>query len=344
MVSKEGKVSPTVIFAEQSFVSTSQSHMAKLKAVAQVKTASSSDEEALLKEVREATVIISEYAPITGRVMDSAPNLKGVISYGVGFNQIDVEAAAERGIYVANLRGSNSEAVAELAASLMLGLLRNLPRSDKYVKDKKWDSTESAKYPPWTIGKELYGKTLGLVGIGEIGKRVTRICGKGFNMRVIASDPFVTKEQASQLGAELLDLQTVLKSSDIVTVHVPLSAETKGLIGAKEIAMMKKTAYLINTSRGPVVDESALTQALREGKIAGAGLDVFQKEPMPFDNSLLDLENTVLSPHIAGSTEEALNTMNDMVVDESIRIIRGEIPKNLVNRSQLIAKGHLKAT
>lgn len=310
--------------------------MSKLKSIAQVKIASSSDEETLRKEARDATVIISDYALINANVMDSAPKLKGLVSAGVGFNQIDVDAAAERGIFVANLRGSNSEAVAELAVSLMLSLLRRVPRCDEYVRNKKWDVIDSAKYPQWTNGKELFGKTLGLVGIGEIGKRVARICGKGFNMQVLASDPFLTQEQASQLGAELVNLQTLLKSSDVVSVHVPLSGETRGLIGAKEINLMKKSAYLVNTSRGAVVDESALIQALKQGRIAGAGLDVFEKEPAQFDNPILGLENTVFSPHVGGSTEEACNAMNDMVVDAASRIVRGEVPKNLVVRTFVV--------
>jgi D-3-phosphoglycerate dehydrogenase len=336
------EISPTIFFAERCDICNSPSHMSKLESVAKVKWGSSGEEAVLAAEARDAKIIVSDYLPITSRIMNAAPNLKGLISYGVGFNQIDVNAASERGIFVVNLRGSNSEAVAELTVSMMLALLRNLVKSDQYVRSNKWDTTESAKYPDWTLGKELYEKTVGIVGIGEVGKRVARICAKGFNMHVLAFDPFVTKEQASQLGAELVDLKTLLKLSDIVTVHVPLSAETKGLMGDKEIGLMKKSAYLINTSRGPVLDESALRDALREGRIAGAGLDVFEKEPIPMNSSLLKLGNTVLTPHIASSTREAREAMNNMVVEDAIRIIRGEVPKNLVNRSQLVAKGYLK--
>lgn len=344
MISKQSDSrSPVIFFTEHTIIFDSPSHLSRLKSLAQIRTASSSEKNVLSKEVREATVIVSDYVPITAEIMESAPHLKGIISFGVGFNQIDVEAAAERGIFVANLRGSNSEAVAEHAVSLMLSALRNLPKCEQYLRNGKWVSTESAEYPGWTTGKELYGKTLGLVGIGEIGRRVARICARGFNMRVLATDPYVTKDQASQLGAELVDLATLLRSSDVVSVHVPLSKETKGLIGAKEIAMIKKTAYIVNTSRGPIVDEPSLIQALKEKRIAAAGLDVFEKEPIPKDSPLIQLENIVLTPHIAGFTQEAVNAMNDMVVDEATRIVRGEIPKNLVNRPQLVARGHLDA-
>ena len=341
---KKNGILPTIFFAERCDMLNSPSHISKLESIAQVKWASSDEEAAILAEVRDATIIISDYVPITSRIMDSAPNLRGIISYGVGFNQIDVNAASERGIFVVNLRGSNAESVAELAVSMMVALLRSLLKSDQYVRNKKWDTTESGKYPDWTLGSELYKKTLGIVGIGEVGKRVARICSKGFNMRLLASDPFTTKEKALELGAELVDLNTLLKLSDIVTVHVPLSAETKGLIGAREISLMKKSACIINTSRGPVLDEAALMNALKEGKIAGAGLDVFEKEPIPTNSPLMELDNTVLTPHVASSTREAREAMKDMVVEEATRIAQGELPKNLVNRSQLVAKGHLRET
>jgi D-3-phosphoglycerate dehydrogenase len=227
---------------------------------------------------------------------------------------------------------------------MMVALLRNLCKSDQYVRGKKWDTTEAAKYPDWTLGNELYEKTLGIVGIGEVGRRVASICGKGFNMRLLAFDPFITKEKALEFGAELVDLRTLLKLSDIVTVHVPLCAETKGLIGAKEIGLMKKSAYLINTSRGAVIDEKALTDALKEGRIAGAGLDVFEKEPISKNSLLIELGNTVLTPHVASSTREAREAMKDMVVDEAERIVRGDLPRNLVNKPQLVAKGYLRGT
>ncbi len=306
-----------------------------------MKWAVSDREEALAKEVTQANVIVAEYAPITRKVINSAP-LRMIIAYGVGYNHIDVDAASEKGVFVTNFRGSNSEAVAELTVCMMLALLRNLRECDQHIRNKRWKNVESGKLPDWMIGTELYGKTLGIVGIGEIGKRVARICGKGFSMRILATDPFVTREQAQEIGAELIDLESLLRSSDIVTVHVPLSAETRCLIGAKEIGLMKKSACLINTSRGFVADEAALIQALKERKIAAAGLDVFQKEPISTDNPLLGLDNTVLSPHIAGSTRESFEAYERILLEEVTRVARGELPKNLVNRSQLAARGHLR--
>ena len=326
----------SILFADHCYMS--KQSMSKLENLARVRWAVSDREKDLVEETSEAEVIVSEYARITRRIIDSAPNLKGIIAYGAGFNHIDVDAASDSQIFVTNCRGANSEAVAELAISLMLALLRNLNKCDQYVRNRKWDIAESGKMPVWTKGRELCGKTLGIVGIGEIGRRIARICGKGFDMKILATDPFVTKEQALQFGAELVDLETLLKSSDVVTVHVPLGAKTKSLIGAKEIALMKESAIIVNTSRGSVVDESALADALGKGKIAGAGLDVFQQEPIPLNSPLLELDGTCLTPHVGGVTYEALDAVSDVVAEEATRIMRGEIPRNLINRSKLVIK------
>jgi lactate dehydrogenase-like 2-hydroxyacid dehydrogenase len=260
----------------------------------------------------------------------------------VGFDHIDICAASDKGIPVTNCRGANSEAVAELAVCMMLALIRNLHQCNRYVRSRQWDSTDSGKLPTWTRGRDLYKKTLGIVGLGAVGKKVARICGKGFDMKILATDPFVTKEEALQIGAELVDLETLLRCSDIVTLHAPLSMETTRLIDKNEIDLMKNSAYLINTSRGQVMSESALVKALNNGGIAGAGLDVFQREPIPNDNPLLEIDNLILTPHVASETWEALNAVADTVVEEAKRIIKGEIPKNIVNRAQLEAKGYLK--
>ena len=299
--------------------------------------------EDLAERVRQtnAKVIISEYFKITDRVMTAAPNLKGVVVWGVGYDHVDVNAASERGIYVANTRGSNSESVAEHVFAFILNLSRKLMQSDAFVRKGEWTSREEAGLPRELTSHDLYRKTLGIVGFGHIGTLVARIA-RGFNMRVLASDPYVAAEFVKENSAELVDLQTVLRESDFITLHVVLTDETRNLIGTRELNLMKPTACLVNASRGAVVDEAALVEALRNKKIGGACLDVFSKEPIDLSNPLLEFNNVVMTPHCAGNSEEALATTAMMVSEETVRILRDEVPKNLVNRSQLLRKGTIK--
>jgi len=313
--------------------------MELLESVGTVVWAPEKIEKKLVAKVLGATVIAAEYNHITGDVMDAAKGtLKGIVAYGVGCNHIDVTAATESGLYVANCKGSNAEAVAELAVTLMLNISRGTHVGDRLIRDGKWRSDQSGDLPPILRGKELARKTLGLVGMGEIGRRVARIA-KGFEMRILAYDPYISPEILGQSGAEAADLPHLMREADYISLHVPLSAETKGLIGEAEIALMKTTAYLVNTARGAVVDEKALLDALRNRKIAGAGLDVFSVEPLPLRSQFLKLNNVVLTPHIGGLTQEALEEVSRMTAEESVRIVRGEIPVNLVNRKELAAKG-----
>jgi len=299
-------------------------------------------EDELVEKLRNANakVVISEYFTITGRVMDASQVLKGVVVWGVGYDHVDVEAASERGIYVANTRGSNAESVAEHVFALMLGLSRKLLRTDAFVRKGGWVSREEAGLPHELIAQDSYGKTLGIVGLGAVGSRAARIA-RGFNMRVLAYDPYVSVEEAKEMGAELVGLEKLLRESDFVTLHVILTEETRGMISTRELSLMKSTAYLINASRGPVIDEEALIRALKEKKIAGAGLDVFTKEPIDLENPLLKFNNVVVTPHCAGNSEEALKATSLMVSHEAKRILRNEIPKNLVNRPQLSKRGYL---
>jgi len=269
---------------------------------------------------------------------DAKSNLKGIVAYGVGYNHIDINAATERGLYVANCKGSNAEAVAELAVTLMLDISRLAHIGDRFIRDGEWRSEQSGELPSVLKGKELAKKTLGLVGMGEIGTRVARIA-KGFDMKVLVFDPYLSPEIIRQVGAEPADLPSLIRQSDYVSVHAPLSAETRHLIGEKEIELMKPTAYLINTARGAVVDEKALVTALRRKKIAGAGLDVFAVEPLPAHSPLLKLDNVVLTPHIGGATEEAVAEVSRVTAEECARIVQREVPVNLVNRKELAAKG-----
>jgi D-3-phosphoglycerate dehydrogenase len=286
-------------------------------------------------------VIISEYFKITGRVMDASQALRGIVVWGVGYDHVDVKAASERGIYVANTRGSNAESVAEHAFALMLSLSRKLLPTDAFVRKGGWMTREEAGLPHELMAQDLYGKTLGIVGFGAIGSRVARIA-HGFNMRVLTYDPYVSAEATREAKVESVDLEKLLKESDFVTLHTALTEETKGMISTKELDLMKPTAYLINASRGPVIDEEALIEALKEKKIAGAGLDVFIKEPIDPGNPLLKFDNVIVTPHCAGNSEEALKATSLMVSQETLRILGDEIPKNLVNRAQLFERGYLR--
>jgi len=316
--------------------------MRDLESEGKVIRADCKSEDELVEKVRDdnAKVVISEYFKITGQVMDASPFLKGVVVWGIGYDHVDVEAASERGIYVANTRGSNAESVAEHALALMLSLSRKLLRTDAFVRKGGWVSREEAGLPHELIAQDLYGKTLGIVGLGAIGSRVARIA-HGLNMRVLAYDPYVSIEAAKERGAESVGLEKLLRESDFVTLHVVLTEETRGMLRTRELNLMKPTAYLINASRGPIIDEEALIRALREKKIAGAGLDVFIKEPIDLENPLLKFDNVVVTPHCAGNSEEALRATALMVSQEAVRILRDEVPKNLVNRPQLLKRGYL---
>jgi len=339
-LTSKGEELPTMICADR-FYMTDEAIRA-LEGKGKVMWADCKSEDELVEKVcnTNAKVVMSEYFKITSRVMDASHVLKGIVVWGVGYDHVDVKAASERGIYVANTRGSNAESVAEHAFALVLALSRKLLRTEAFVRKGGWVSREEAGLPHELIAHDLYEKTLGIVGLGAIGSRVARIA-YGFNMRVLAYDPYVSVEAAKEKRVELISLEKLLKESDFVTLHVVLTEDTKGMIGARELNLMKPTAYLINASRGPIVDEEALVRALREKKIAGAGLDVFAKEPVDLENPLLKLDNVVVTPHCAGNSEEALRATSLMVSQEAIRILCDQIPKNLVNRPQLIERGFL---
>jgi len=301
------------------------------------------NEDGLIREVQNVKpkVIISEYFKISGRVMDASPNLKGIVVWGVGYDHIDVEAASERGIYVVNTRGSNAESVAEHVFAFMLCLSRRLLRADNLIREEQWAAREESGLPEELVAQDLYGKTIGIVGLGAVGSCVAKIA-HGFNMRVLAYDPFINVEVAKDRGANLVSLENLLRKSDFVTFHVVLTEETKDMISTKELKLMKTTAYLINASRGPVIDEKALIKALRQKKIAGVGLDVFTEEPIDINNPLLKIENVIVTPHCAGNSKEALERTSLMVSEEAMRILSNNVPRNLVNKSQLVEKGYLR--
>lgn len=282
----------------------------------------------LLKKVKGVDALLCLLTDnVDAEVMDAAgPNLKIIANYAVGYNNIDVEEATKRGIMVTNTPGVLTETTADFAWALLMAIARRVVEADKFVRSGKFRGWE----PMLLIGTDVYGATLGVVGFGRIGQAVARRA-LGFNMRVLYYDSKRVPEQIErELKATFVDLPTLLRESDFVTLHVPLTKETHHLIGEKELKMMKKEAYLINTARGPVVDEKALVKALKEGWIKGAALDVFENEP-EIEPELLTLDNVVLAPHIASGSYATRSKMSIMVAENIIKALSGEVPPNLVN-------------
>ncbi|MBD3182872.1 hydroxyacid dehydrogenase [Candidatus Poribacteria bacterium] len=293
---------------------------------AEIIWASGYDEDTICNQVVDVSgIVIRANGSVTGRIMDSAPNLKVVGRHGVGVDNIELEAATERGIYVVNTPGVNNEAVAEHAVGLMLSLTKLITAGDKALRNGNWN------YRYQRRGQEMKGQTLGIVGLGNIGYRVAQICHFAFDMEILYCDEVDKQDVAKEIKASKVELEELLKSSDYVSLHVPSLPTTRYLINSENIKLMKKTAYLINTSRGPVVDTEALIEALDNNLITGTGLDVYEEEPLPDDDKILDAPNTILTPHVASHTEEAMKAMA-MVVEDVIQVINGNKPKNPVNQ------------
>jgi D-3-phosphoglycerate dehydrogenase len=252
----------------------------------------------LLEAVRDCEgLVVRSETKVTAEVLDAAGRLRAVGRAGVGVDNIDVAAATARGVVVMNAPDGNTMTTAEHTVALLLALARRVPQGHASLHAGRW---ERKKF----VGVELRGKTLGVVGLGRIG-RVVASRARGFDMKVVAYDPFTTPEQAREADVELLPLEEVCARADFVTVHTPLTNETRGIIGARELALMKKGARVINCARGGLVDERALHAAIVEGRIAGAALDVFEEEPPPADHPLLALEEVIATPHLGASTREA---------------------------------------
>lgn len=251
--------------------------------------------------------------------------LKGIAAMAVGYNNIDVAAAAEKGIPVSNTPGVLTDATADLAWALLMATGRRLPEAERYLRAGEFKSWG----PMLFLGGDLRGRTLGIVGAGRIGTAVGARS-RGFGMKIIYTDPEKNRILEEELGGRRVELNTLLKEADFITLHVILNEETRRLIGRPEFKLMKKTAYLINTCRGPVVDEEALVEALQSGIIAGAGLDVFEKEPH-IHPALLTLPNAVLLPHIGSATVETRTRMAVMAAENLVAMMKGERPSNLVS-------------
>jgi len=269
--------------------------------------------------------------------LDIAPDLKLIQGSGIGYDNVDVDECTKRGVMICNVAEIMSESVAQHAMALILDLSKKVTLVDRIIRrTKDWAPD------PDLVGFELWGKTLGLIGVGGIGGRLAMKCRLAFDMRVLAYDPFILPAEAQRYGATLVDLPTLLKESDVINVSCYLTRigpnPTYHLLGAKEFSMMKKTAILVNIARGPIIDEVAMAEALKQGKIAGAGLDVFETEPLPSESLLRDLENVVLTAHQSSSTIECRIKTPAAAIENVIRYVEGKTPYWVVNRSVLYTK------
>lgn len=274
----------------------------------------------------QADAVIVRNLAIDANLMDSCPRLKIISKHGAGVDNIDIAGATARGILVANVPGGNADAVAEGTVALMLATLRRVPEVHALVVSGQYSARWRLQY------EQLWERTLGLVGIGNIGARVAKICAQGFRMRVLAYDPGLSESDIRERGAQKIeDLETLLGASDVVSLHTPMTAASFHLIGATELRAMKPTAILVNAARGPLVDESALAEALNAGWIGGAGLDVFEVEPPSSDSPILRARNVVLSPHTTGNTVEAARNLAVSSAEIVLAVMAGQPPVGLLN-------------
>jgi glyoxylate reductase len=280
----------------------------------------------LIKGVKQSDYLLSLLTDtIDAEIFDANPNLKIVANYAVGYNNIDVEEATKRGIIVTNTPGVLTDTTADFAWALLMAIARRVTEADKY--------TRAGKFKGWgpmlLLGSDVYGKTLGIVGFGRIGRAIAKRA-KGFDMKVLYYDPFRADEETENLlNVKSVSLEELLKESDYVSIHALLIPETRHLIGAEQLAMMKNTAYLINAARGPIVDEKALAKALKNKQIAGAALD-YEEEPA-LAPGLAGLDNVVLAPHIASASIETRSKMAVIAAENIIACLEGKKPPTIVN-------------
>jgi len=271
-----------------------------------------------------AGAILLRSGYITASLLDRLPDLKVIAVHGAGVDPVDVAACTERGVLVTNTPGANADAVTEITFGLMLALLRRIPEAAHKAKaEKAWDSARHT-------GGELKGRVLGLIGLGQIGQRVARIA-DAFGMGVIAHDPALSEEEITRRGAEPMSFDGVLASADILSLHAPAIPATRHMINADAIAKMKPSAMIVNCARGSLIDEAALSQALVEGRLGGAALDVLEGEPPDPNSPIYGAPNLIVTPHMAGSTEECLRTIAGTAGTDMVRVLSGQPPLHPVN-------------
>jgi len=288
--------------------------------------------EMLLNEARDADGLFCLLTEkIDAELMDKAKKLKVVANMAVGFDNIDLKAATEHGILASNTPGVLTETVADATMALMLAIARRVVEADRWVRNGKWMIRWS---PMMMVGTDVYGKTLGIYGLGRIGASVAKRA-KGFDMKLIYHDAVRSVELEQKYGIEYVPMERLLRESDFISIHVPLLPETTKSIGRKEFRMMKKSAFVINTARGQVIDEAALVEALKDGIIAGAALDVFENEPLQKDSPLLKMENVIAVPHIASGSLETRVAMGVMAANNIAAALRNEVPPYILIREAL---------
>jgi D-3-phosphoglycerate dehydrogenase len=282
-------------------------------------------ETTLAKEIKDCAGLLVRTAPIPASVIEAASGLKVIARHGVGYDNVDVAAATRRKVLVCITPRANALSVAEHVLALMLALAKRMLPFDAATRKNEWEVRNS--YSAFDLDR----KTLGIIGMGRIGMLVCQKARAAFDMDVLAYDPLVPKETMEKAGARVTAIPEILKASDFVTLHVPSMPETKGMIGEAQLKMMKRSAYLINCARGPIVDEAALVKALKDGTIAGAGLDVFDPEPPKADNPLFGLPNVILSPHSAGLTVECVIRMATHAAQAIVDVLEGRRPEGIIN-------------
>jgi len=291
----------------------------------QMKTASPQE---LIDTFADADILLVNMAKCTPEVMAGLANVKVMLRHGIGYDNFDLPSATENGIVLANQPTASSEDVAEQAIMLMLATYRKIQIQQSILKDAvanaRW------KFDPIFPMYRMGGKTLGIVGCGNIGSYVLNKM-RSFGMNILVDDPYLSKERYAELGITHTPLEELLAKSDIVTIHVPVTDETRGMFNTETIGMMKKTAVLINTARGPMINIPDLKKALENGVIAGAGIDVYDQEPPPQDFPLLGMDNAVLTPHLAWYSEEGGVDIRHTIMDDLERFLAGKLPKNVVN-------------
>lgn len=286
--------------------------------------------ELILEAGGDAELLAGLFVPVSSKVMDAMPKLRIVGVCRAGVENVNVDAATERGIAVFHIMGRNAHAVSDFAIGMMLAEARNIGRAHHAIKTGAWRKT----FANSDIVPELGGRTIGLVGFGYIGKLVAKKLA-GWDVRILAYDPFAAPETLAAAGVEAVDLDTLLSQSDIVSLHARLTDDNVGMIGREQLAKLKPTAILVNTSRAGLIDTDALVQTLREGRIAGAALDVFPTEPIPEGSPILDLDNVTLTTHIAGTTADALTNSPYLLMADIARFAAGERPQFLYNPAVL---------
>ena len=282
----------------------------------------------LAEAILNADIILAHYAPIPGELIDKAEKLKIIGICRAGYENIDVAAATRKGVIVFRVMGRNAEAVSDFTVGLLLAEARNIARSHMYLKQGVWLKPREENI------HDLKGRIVGIVGFGHVGRLVAKKL-SGFDVKILVYDPYVEEEEIKKANAEPATLEDLFRRSDYICIHARLTKETKGMIDERLISLMKPSSYIINTARAEIIDEESLCKALKEGRIAGAALDVFWVEPLPRDHVLMRLDNVTLTSHLAGTTIESLTRSPSLLVEDINRLLNGETPLWVVNPTVL---------